>query len=76
MFIPEKMKLNSFQDKKLPSARDYFKLTGYQSSPSSGYTGDEFAPLGQNKVEACESLIKHVKSKVSEMEESGDKSNS
>lgn len=66
MFIPEKMKLNRFKDVSLPSARDYFKLTGFQATPQSAYTGDELAPRQMNKVESIEDFERYCEMKAEE----------
>lgn len=60
MFIPEKMKLNRFKEVSMPTARDYFKLTGFQATPQSSYTGDESAPQPMNKVDSINDFLDYA----------------
>lgn len=52
MYFPdEKMKVNAFKVVAIPRPIEYMRRFGGASMPSSSYTGDELAPIGQNKVD-------------------------
>lgn len=52
MYVPdEKMKINKFRIVAIPKPIEYMKRFGTADMPSSSYSGDEFAPLPQSKVD-------------------------
>lgn len=52
MYIPEEMKkVNKFVDVAIPSNRSYFSRIGEVSLPSSQFTGEEVAPINQDKID-------------------------
>ena len=52
MYFPdEKMKVNKFRLVAIPRTCEYMKRFGATVAPSSMYTGDDFAPLPQNKID-------------------------
>lgn len=52
MYVPdEKMRINKFRIVDIPRPIEYMKRFGSAEVPSSAYSGDEFAPLPQNKVD-------------------------
>lgn len=70
MYIPEKMKLNKFQDCAIPSNRDYFTRFGGAVVPDTQYTGDELCPEPMNKVEAIEDMQAYAEMKQREIDNS------
>lgn len=52
MFVPDKLKLNKFQHVRIPSNKEYFSRVGLSGlGASNQYTGDEFAPPSQSKID-------------------------
>lgn len=52
MYVPdEKMRINKFKIVDIPRPIEYMKRFGSAEVPSSSYSGDEFAPLPQNKID-------------------------
>lgn len=52
MYVPdEKMKVNRFKVVAIPRPVDYMRRFGAAGTPNSAFTGDERAPLPQNKIE-------------------------
>lgn len=49
-FPDEKMDINKFVAVHIPSKSTYLQKFGFTSSPSTFYTGDEFAPLPKDKI--------------------------
>lgn len=63
MFIPDEMKKsNKFQDVAIPSNRSYFARLGEVTIPSSQFTGDEVAPIGQDKISQIEDYAQYAES--------------
>lgn len=60
MYIPKEMKLNRFKEVSLPSARDFFRTNGEHAMPDNMYTGDELAPVAQNKTESIQDFIDYA----------------
>lgn len=51
MYFPdENMDINKFVVVHIPSKSSYLQMFGFTSSPSTFYTGDEFAPLPKDKI--------------------------
>lgn len=51
MYAPsDKMKVNKFVHVHIPRKCEYMQRFGRTVAPSSQYTGDEYAPLPQDKV--------------------------
>lgn len=51
MYLPdERMDINKFVAVHIPSKSTYLQKFGFTSSPSSFYTGDEFAPIPKDKI--------------------------
>lgn len=44
------MDINKFKAVHIPSKSSYLQKFGFTSSPSTYYTGDEFAPLPKDKI--------------------------
>lgn len=51
MWIPDELKVNKFEDVKIPSNKAYFSRFGDSAPLANQYTGDEVAPIGQSKVD-------------------------
>lgn len=52
MYVPdEKMKINKFKIVDIPRNCEYMQRFGASVAPASMYSGDEYAPLPQNKVD-------------------------
>lgn len=52
MFIPdEKMKVNRFRVVAIPRNSEFYKRFGDTVAASNSYTGDDLAPLPQNKID-------------------------
>lgn len=52
MYVPdEKIKVNAFRIVAIPRPIEFMRRFGSASSPTSSFTGDEVAPLPQNKVD-------------------------
>lgn len=52
MFVPsDDMKLNRFQQVAIPRPVEYMQRFGSLRAPANQYTGDDLAPLPQNKVD-------------------------
>lgn len=49
--IPEKLKVNKFKMVRIPSNKEYFARLGSLEVSDKLYTGDEPAPMPQNKVD-------------------------
>lgn len=52
MFIPEKMKVNKFQDVAIPSNKSFFARLGNVDPDILKYSGDEVVPEQLNKVDS------------------------
>lgn len=53
MYFPdEKMKVNRFRVVAIPKNSEFYKRFGDTVAPSNSYTGDDVAPLPQNKIDA------------------------
>lgn len=51
MWFPnDDMDINKFVAVHIPSKSSYLQKFGFTSSPSTFYTGDEFAPLPKDKI--------------------------
>lgn len=50
MRIPDKLKLNKFRLVSIPHTASYFARFQPSSMPSSSFTGDESAPIGETKL--------------------------
>lgn len=52
MWLPdEKMKVNKFRIVAIPRPIEFMARFGVAEIPNSSYSGDEFAPIPQNKVD-------------------------
>lgn len=52
MYVPsEDMKINRFQQVAIPRPVEYMQRFGSLRAPANQYTGDDLAPLPQNKVD-------------------------
>ncbi len=60
MYIPEEMKLNRFKEVSLPSARDFFRTNGEHAMPDNQYSGDDIAPMPQNKVDSINDFMDYA----------------
>lgn len=76
MYIPEEMKLNKFKSFGLPSARDYFKLTGERITDASQYSGDELDGDSLSKVEASEKIREYAEKEIKKIKEKESKKDS
>lgn len=51
MYFPDdRMDINKFVAVHIPSKSSYLQKFGFTSSPSTFYTGDDFAPLPKDKI--------------------------
>lgn len=51
MYFPDdRMDINKFVVVHIPSKSSYLQKFGFTSSPSTFYTGDDFAPLPKDKI--------------------------
>lgn len=56
MYVPdEKMRINRFKVVAIPRPVEFMRRFGAAGTPSSSFTGDQIAPLPQNKVETLAS---------------------
>lgn len=61
MYIPEAMKVNKFVNVHIPSNYDYFSRFGNFNPTSASYTGEETAPMAQNKVDSINDYLEYAK---------------
>lgn len=67
MYIPEKMKLNRFQNVNIPANKDYFSRLGFVSPECLQYSGDDLPPdTGMTKVEQIADFEKYCEMKQRE----------
>ena len=60
MYIPEAMKVNKMQHVHLPSNESYFSRVGSSFPGQQLYTGDEGAPIEQNKVDELDQYQRYA----------------
>lgn len=56
MFCPEEMKLNKFQNVRIPSGEQLFSRFGLVNAQGTHYTGDEYEPINRTKLQNLEDL--------------------
>lgn len=69
MYIPEKMKVNKFQEVAIPSNKSFFARLGNVNPESLQYTGDEVAPEPMSKTDSINDYIEYAEKMSKESEQ-------
>lgn len=68
MYIPEKMKVNKFEDVAIPSNKSFFARLGAVAPESLQYSGDEPIPEPMSKTESINDYIDYAEQMSKESE--------
>lgn len=72
MYIPEELKVNKFADVRLPDNASYFSRFGQSFPGQQLYTGDESAPIEQNKVDDLDAYMRYASAMARESQNKSD----
>lgn len=68
MYIPEKMKVNRFEDVAIPSNKSFFARLGAVAPESLKYSGDDLVPEQMSKTEQINDYIDYAEQMSKESE--------
>lgn len=68
MYIPEKMKVNKFEDVAIPSNKSFFARLGLVSPDALQYSGDEPVPEQMSKSQSIEDYRQYAEQMSKESE--------
>lgn len=69
MYIPEKMKVNRFEDVAIPSNKSFFARLGQVSPDSLKYSGDEVIPESMRKNDSIDDYARYAELMAKEASE-------
>lgn len=69
MYIPEKMKINKFEEVAIPSNKSFFSRLGFVAPESLKYSGDEVVPEPLSKSDSFDDFQRYAEMKAKEESE-------